>query len=150
MYYKYEKLGNKILKDKKLSANEKLSRFMDLTRYYMAKCFDGDVKENMSEIHREDIIIDHKDGTMERIQPAYDYYYQAYIYEYAKRVCDFVNSMVGALSEKIDFDLVSSRDQKLIKMASLANSEEKFDYAFSLKKVSDTINNMLKDDELCK
>ena len=116
----------------------------------MAKCFDGDVKENMSEIHREEIIKDHKDGTMERIQPAYNHYYQQYNYEYAKRVCDFVNVAIGALSDKIDFNSVSDYDKRLIKMASLVNSEKEFDNAFSLKNIDSTVNGMLRNDELCK
>ena len=150
MYYKYEKIGNKILKDKKLTPNEKLSKFFELTRYYLAECFDADVKENMSEIHRESIIKDLKGGKMERIQPAYNQYYETYTYEYARRVCTFVNAVVAKLCDGLDFDAISEYDQKLIKMASLVNSDDKFNYAFSLRNIDNTINSMLRNDELCK
>ena len=153
MIDKIEKLIAKTLKQNKYSSMQKLERSLYLARFYCAEDFDSDVKMNMSEMHREEIIIDGPDGKMTKIQPFYDFWYDYYNHQYAKRVCELINNVVTVLEKDVDFGKISAYDKKLIDMANLVNDKQKFEEAFNLENIDSTINGMLrqeKEDEMCK
>ena len=151
MFNLLEKATKKIMTRKDCSAMQKLEDVFYAVRVYIAEDFDGDVKFHMSEMHREMIIRD-EGKKMVRIQPFYNYFYDKYNHDYAKRVCDLINSTLEALSSDIDVTKISAYDKKLINMAKLVNSQQ-FEEAFDLDNIDKTMNDVLrleKEEEMCK
>ncbi|MBQ8451839.1 MAG: hypothetical protein IJ538_03600 [Clostridia bacterium] len=104
-FRKYEKQINKILKDKKRTANEKFYDALYKIRLYLMNSFDADVKMELYEREYEVIDTERKNNA-----ESYSLPYQKYIYGNAIHILKVVLDIFFSLKNQIDLSKMTNHE----------------------------------------